>query len=557
MQSPIFDTGEEQAAFERGVAMERARQAKEQANNAADPSAELAKLRVKAEQIVKDEEINSQDRLTHLRAFSDTNTVHRFQEAELKRMVWDARRALSGPAGPIEQGGQLHISEAPWLWDGVFIRGVTNLITAPPKLGKSRLLTSLFGALANGRDEFLGRKLHRGEQPKFLIVGSDQPERDWAKCLKLAGLLTPDNRMWDCITALFHKGAPLHLDDEGIDTIAGYCRKHPDLIVGIDSYHACTAQLGLQEKDASFADPLLDLQEATAGYHPTIALIHHSKKGGGTRASEASRGSNALPGAVSQTITLNWCQDNTGNPLAPRDNRVKLSTEGREDMPLDMVIEQTDAGWICHGSGEEVAQAQAIQDVIDKLTDVQHQALRDMAHHWNATMRGVDAVHLANALNCMPNRAAETISSLDRKHLVQRAGERPAGPKGGKPAKLYRPVDVVLPLFPLASEIPEEPVVDVDATPVPPKAITGLTDKTDDLVERVEQAKPEPNPASKASVKPEKPANAMKECEQCGKHFEANTRGRPKKHCSKKCKDKAANEARRTRRKDSYAGQSS
>ena len=112
-------------------------------------------------------------------------------------------------------------------------------------------------------------------------------------------------------------------------------------------------------------------------------------------------------------------------------------------------------------------------------------------------------------------------------------------------------------MFPLASEIPEKPVVDVDATPVPPKAITGLTDKTDVLVERVEQAKPEPNPAPKASVEPEKPANAMKECEQCGKHFEANTRGRPKKHCSKKCKDKAAHEARRTRRRDRYAGQSS
>ena len=100
MQLPIFDTGEEQAAFERGVAIERARQAKEQANNAADTSADLAKLRVKAELIVKDEEINSQDRLTHLRAFSDTNTVHRFQEAELKRMVWDARRALSWSCRP-------------------------------------------------------------------------------------------------------------------------------------------------------------------------------------------------------------------------------------------------------------------------------------------------------------------------------------------------------------------------------------------------------------------------------------------------------------------------
>lgn len=407
------------------------------------------------------------------------------------------------------------------------------------KLGKSRLLTSVFGALAHGREEFLGKRLHRGEQPKFLIVGSDQPERDWAKCLKLAGLLTPDNRMLECIVALFHKGAPLHLDDEGIETISRYCSKYPELIVGIDSYHACTAQMGLQEKDASFADPLLDLQEATASCCPTIALIHHSKKGGGTRASEASRGTNALPGAVSQTITLNWCQDSAANPLAPRDNRVKLSTEGREDMPLDMVIEQTDAGWICHGSGEEVAHAQAIKSVIDNLEDRQHQALRVMSHHWTTAKHGIDAVHLAIELDCMPNRAAETIRSLERKHLLHRAGERPAGPKGGKPAKLYRPVDVVLHLFHSASEIPEKPVLGVSASQVLAGAFTGLTDKTDASVERFESAQPEPVHAQKASEIPVKPVNCLKNCEECGKPFEVNGRGRPKKYCSRKCKDKA------------------
>ena len=66
-----------------------------------------------------------------------------------------------------------------------------------------------------------------------------------------------------------------------------------------------------------------------------------------------------------------------------------------------------------------------------------------------------------------------------------------------------------------------------------------MTDKTFALVERDEQAKPEPNPAPKTAVKPVKTANAIKECEQCGKHFEANTPGRPKKYCSRKCKDKA------------------
>ena len=96
-------------------------------------------------------------------------------------------------------------------------------------------------------------------------------------------------------------------------------------------------------------------------------------------------------------------------------------------MPLDMVIEQTDAGWICHGSGEEVAHAQAIKSVIDNLEDRQHQALRVMSHHWTTAKHGIDAVHLAIELDCMPNRAAaETIRSLERKHTRRpRTFQRP------------------------------------------------------------------------------------------------------------------------------------
>ena len=152
--------------------------------------------------------------------------------------------------------------------------------------------------------------------------------------------------MHPAIVGLFHKAAPAHLDEEGIEAIVGYCLRYPGLIVLLDSYHACTSKLGLQECDASFADPCIDLTEALAPHQATLLLIHHAKKRpGALRASEASRGNNALPGAVSQTVALASLGDGDDNPLAQRDKRSKLNSEGRESAPIDLLIEQTNTGW--------------------------------------------------------------------------------------------------------------------------------------------------------------------------------------------------------------------
>ena len=67
------------------------------------------------------------------------------------------------------------------------------------------------------------------------------------------------------------------MDEEGIERIAGYCTRYPGLIVLLDSYHALTSRLGLQECDASFADPCIDLTEALAPHEATLLLIHHAK----------------------------------------------------------------------------------------------------------------------------------------------------------------------------------------------------------------------------------------------------------------------------------------
>ena len=59
-------------------------------------------------------------------------------------------------------------------------------------------------------------------------------------------------------------------------------------------------------------------------------------------ASMSSRGTTALPAAVSQTVNLAKMQKE--NPLAPKDERIKLTTEGRASKPLDLLIEHAMKG---------------------------------------------------------------------------------------------------------------------------------------------------------------------------------------------------------------------
>ena len=93
------------------------------------------------------------------------------------------------------------------------------------------------------------------------------------------------------------------------------------------------------------------------------------------------------------------------------------------------------------------------QVLLQQLTERQQSALRDMAHHWLATNRGVDLVHLTHALCWERNRAKEVLDALLKKQFIKFESERPArGGGAGKPSKLYRPVDAVLPFFSLVPD---------------------------------------------------------------------------------------------------------
>jgi hypothetical protein len=110
----------------------------------------------------------------------------------------------------------------------------------------------------------------------------------------------------------------------------------------------------------------------------------------------------------------------------PPERRLVLKTEGRGGMPQQLLIERTEDGWISHGSAEAVAQAQALQEVEDKLSDRQAEALEAVRERWSNGHQRTDARSLAGALGLAGDgerKARSTLDQLARRGLVRCAVE--------------------------------------------------------------------------------------------------------------------------------------
>ncbi len=205
-----------------------------------------------------------------------------------------------------------------------------------------------------------------GVCPKVYIVGTDQPESDWFTLFKREGLVTSDGELGGPVEMLWHTGAPLHLTDEGISHLGEIAAENPRSLFLLDSYHACCAVLGLEEAASSFDGPARKLAEALAPHKATLAMIHHTNKSvSGGNATQASRGSNALPAAASLTILMNWFKQ-PAEGQTQNDHRVVVKTQGRAK-GTTLLIELQDDGWIHHGDGESVLAAEAMQEAADEL----------------------------------------------------------------------------------------------------------------------------------------------------------------------------------------------
>jgi len=373
----------------------------------------LAELDAAADILRADPTIRRSDRLIRLR-----HEAHRLdlnlRDDELRRKIWEAQRRQSGAVEVVRKGERLNLAPVPWLWEGLLQAGTSNLILALPKVGKTSLLIAAIAAWHRGATSFLGQPFY-GFCPPVLIAGTDMPEGDWARLLHRFGLAHADGTLLPDgpIEALFHQGAPIHLDDEGIEKLADLSAKFPGALVINDSYAKLVGPLNLKEGLPEFAGPLGDLQEALAPFKATLVVIHHSghsRKGEGAVA--ASRGGTALPAAVSHVVALDWLNRNKGKA----DRRIVLETQGRAGEPLQLLIEQADDCWILHGDAAATFQQQAMEEAEEGLNDRHGEALDFVRERWEQGRQRTTAVDLKPIINANPN-SAERIARRVLKRL--------------------------------------------------------------------------------------------------------------------------------------------
>lgn len=368
------------------------------------------------------------DRLLHLRQHAGELGLS-IRDNDLQRKLWEARRRRAGSIEMLAPGMAANVKPETWAWKGLILAGDSTLLASDPKVGKTTLLVDGIARWHRGDAEHLGLAFY-GPCPPVIIAGTDMPLARWLRLLHRFGLaettgadcfqLLPDGP----IRGLFSMDSPIHLDHDGIARLADLASKHPGCLLIADSYAKLTGPLGLKEASADFAGPLGDLQEAVAPYGTTVVVIHHSGRSrAGEGAVAASRGTTALPAAVSQCVALSWLNRSRGS----QDNRVVLQAEGRGGEPLQLLIEQRETGWISHGDAAETFAEQQLAQAEDGLNDKQAAALDYVREKWEMGQQRTTASVLVDGLG-MPNKnairlARRTLQQLVIKGLLQYSKE--------------------------------------------------------------------------------------------------------------------------------------
>lgn len=371
-----------------------------------------------------------------------------------------ASGAIIGIHPPRLKGERMDTTPTPWVWEGVVMAGTLNLLVAPPKIGKSAIMVGMIAAWYRGESHYLGQPLH-GECPPVFIIGTDQPENDWYTLFRREGLVDDQGNLGGPIEMLWHTGAPLHLTTEGIAYLGDIARSSPGALFLLDSYHACISPLGIDEATSAFDGPARDLSQVLAPHRATSVLVHHANKSvsGGT-ATNASRGSNALPAAASLTILMNWLKQ-PAEGQTQTDYRVVLKTQGRAK-GTTILAQLHDHGWESLGDGATALQAEALAEAERELTGRQADIFDYIADRWSFGEFTVQVTELASHFNLERNKVHRCLSALIHKGLIRKAGEMPPTELGGRPSAFYAPA---------------LPGIGSGHTPLPPRGVANVTNR--------------------------------------------------------------------------------
>ena len=126
-------------------------------------------------------------------------------------------------------------------------------------------------------------------------------------------ILEPVKRLW-------HKGASIHLDEQGIEEIVSVAEENPNSIIVLDAFASLISGIGLDENKPEATEPIRFLTEALPLDATPILLHHSSKSRSGERASNAARGSNAL---TAEPVPIEIDEEEGDQTLAKKEDSVR------------------------------------------------------------------------------------------------------------------------------------------------------------------------------------------------------------------------------------------
>lgn len=237
-----------------------------------------------------------------------------------------------------------------WIWENYIAKGHITLLSALWKAGKSTLLRCLFLAMAK-EEEFAGQPTKKSR----VLVLSEETKGDWSE--------RREEIDEELIDGILIWSRPLRIKPnmrqwiETIKEVTKLCIEEKIDMVVIDTLSSFWP-IDNENDSAQVLKALVPLYNFTEN-NIAVLLVHHFRKGGGDQA-QASRGSGALPGFVSNIIEFTRKED--GFPT----QRI-LKAYGRfDDVIPSVVINLTNDGiYETLGQPWEVSKSARLQKILD------------------------------------------------------------------------------------------------------------------------------------------------------------------------------------------------
>jgi hypothetical protein len=300
-------------------------------------------------------------------------------------------------------------------------------------LGKTRIAVLLSRII--GRQETLkirGLNVKPTTSGNVLFIGTDMSETDYAEYLDQQGIDTSGADKWFVFKPYWQQSQ--------YRLLVKWLQEHKPALVVIDSLTSVSTAVAAKEYEKEYANTLYRIARENGVEYPatTFLIVHHNTKDG-----SKFRGTDALRNAVHETWELQELSDEERREYGSRSLILKIE-KCRGQRSGDRFLIQEDIEEVL--SLEDLTPTVAREDnglgdetprtiVLDLLKQAEVPlSVKDLRYALNARLEGQRALG-----KLVSERTVRRwVTAWKTAGLVEDAGTRQAGPKGGKPEPLFQ-----------------------------------------------------------------------------------------------------------------------